>query len=329
MSQKKISTINLVVPESILGLRLDKYLGGVEGIESRSRAHTLIQEKSVLVNGSPAKASYVLKGGESLQIQIPEAPPIDLQPLDLKLEILFEDEYLIVLNKPTGLVVHPAAGHAQDTLVNALMAHVKDFAMKFGEQRPGIVHRLDKDTSGIMVVAKSDVVHEALSLQFKERSIKRHYLAVTAGVFKTHQGTITSFLARHPKDRKRYSSVRDLNKKIIRDIKCNPGIGKWSHTDFQVLGTHKSGMTYVRLKLHTGRTHQIRVHLSELGFPILGDEIYGSQSEKKSVARLALHAAELGFIHPITNESMNFQIGWPVDLAPFIIKHFEDERHDS
>lgn len=325
MSQKNSNTITVVVSESAIGLRLDKYLGGIEGIESRSRAQSLIQEDAVFLNGQLAKASYTLKGGETLQIQIPEAQPIELQPLDLKLEILFEDEHLIVLNKPTGLVVHPAAGHAQDTLVNALMAHVKDFAMKFGEQRPGIVHRLDKDTSGIMVVAKSDIIHDSLSLQFKERSIKRHYLAVTSGIFKTSQGTITSFLARHPKDRKRYSSVRDLNKNIIRDAKFNPGTGKWSHTDFQVLGTHKTGMTYVKLKLHTGRTHQIRVHLSELGFPILGDVIYGSHLEKKSVARLALHAAELGFRHPMTNENMTFQIGWPLDLAPLIIKYFCEE----
>lgn len=322
MSQKKISTINLEIPVSAAGLRLDKYLGGLEGVESRSRAQTLIEAKAIILNGSPAKASYVVKGGEHIEIQIPESQPLELQPLDLKLEILFEDEHLIVLNKPTGLVVHPAAGHEQDTLVNALMAHVKDFAMKFGEQRPGIVHRLDKDTSGIMVVAKSDKVHEALSLQFKERSIKRHYLAVTNGIFKTPQGTITSFLARHPKDRKRYSSVRDINKKIIRDFNLNPGIGKWSHTDFRVLNTHKVGITYVKLKLHTGRTHQIRVHLSELGFPILGDEIYGSHSEKKTVPRLALHAAELGFIHPITNEDMNFQQDWPSDLASFIANYF-------
>lgn len=322
MSQKKINSINLVIPESVSGLRLDKYLGGIKGIESRSRAQTLIEDKAVILNGLPAKASYMVKGGESLVIQIPEAQPLELQPLNLKLEILFEDEHLIVLNKPTGLVVHPAAGHAQDTLVNALMAHSKEFTMKFGEQRPGIVHRLDKDTSGIMVVAKSDKVHEELSLQFKERSIKRYYLAMTHGVFKTHQGTITSFLARHPKDRKRYSSVRGINKNIIRDFNLNPGIGKWAQTDFHVLGTHGSGISYVKLKLQTGRTHQIRVHLSELGFPILGDDIYGSQVEKKSVARLALHAAELGFRHPMTNKDMSFQQAWPSDLAPFVDNYF-------
>jgi len=323
MSQKKINSIILVIPDSAIGIRLDKYLGGIEGVDSRSRALQLIQDNAVLLNGHVTKGSHVLKGGETILIEIPMAEPLTLQPLDLKLDILFEDQYLIVLNKPSGLVVHPAAGHAQDTLVNALIAHTKDYSMKFGEQRPGIVHRLDKDTSGIMVVSKSDSVHEALSLQFKERTINRYYLAVTAGLIKTPDGAITSFLARHPKDRKRYSSVRDANKKIIRDFKFNPGVGKWSHTEFKVLGTHKSGLTYVKLKLHTGRTHQIRVHLSELGHPILGDTIYGNtHSNSKKVPRLALHAAELGFQHPVTKENMNFKNEWPSDFSEFILNHF-------
>lgn len=327
MSQRKSKTLHLIVPLSAIGIRLDKYLGGVQDIGSRSRALHLIQEQFVKVNDIALKGSYLLKGNEFLTVVIPEADSVDLQPLELELKILFEDEFLIVLHKPSGLVVHPGAGHTQDTLVNALMAHSKDFSMKFGEVRPGIVHRLDKDTSGIMVVAKSDQVHEALSLQFKNRSISRHYLAVTAGAFKLKQGTITSFLARHPKERKRFSSVRDSNKKIIRDFNLNPGTGKWSHTDFQVIGFHSSGMSYVKLKLHTGRTHQIRVHLSEMGFPILGDEIYGSRNhQSKQVPRLALHAAELGFMHPVTKEDLSFQEDWPEDLKSFISSHFMEKE---
>jgi 23S rRNA pseudouridine1911/1915/1917 synthase len=220
-------------------------------------------------------------------------------------------------------VVHPAAGHAQDTLVNALLAHSTDYSMKFGEQRPGIVHRLDKDTSGIMVVAKTDFVHEALALQFRDRSIKRHYLAVVSGVMNPNKGSVMSFLARHPKDRKRYSSVRDINKKIIRDFKLNSGVGKWAHTDYQVLGYHQAGMSYVKLKLQTGRTHQIRVHLAELGFPILGDQIYGNNNlNSKKVPRLALHASELGFLHPVKKEFLNFQKKWPNEFVEFITHYF-------
>lgn len=314
-----------IVPESAIGLRLDKFLGGLEGIQSRSRAIQLIQDQAVLVNGVTVKASYLLKGEEVVEVFLPEPESMKLEPLDLKLEILFEDQFLIVLNKPPGLVVHPAAGHAQDTLVNALIAHSTDYSMKFGEQRPGIVHRLDKDTSGIMVVAKTDQVHESLAQQFKLRTINRYYLAIALGFFKQPMGTITSFLARHPSDRKRYSSVRDRDKKIIREFHLNPGLGKWAHTEYQVLGTHAKGLSLVKLKLHTGRTHQIRVHLAELGHPILADEIYGSnrkESKIKLIPRLALHAAELGFIHPITQEEMNFRKEWPSDLRDFVHDHF-------
>jgi 23S rRNA pseudouridine1911/1915/1917 synthase len=314
--------IELTAPDSANGLRLDKYLGTVEAIQSRSRALQLIESGVILVNNKPAKASLTLRGGELITVEIPEAAPTELQPLELNLEILFEDSSLIVLNKPPGLVVHPAAGHAQDTLVNALVAHTEDFTMKFGDQRPGIVHRLDKDTSGIMVVAKTDAVQEHLSQQFKDRTIHRHYLAVVCGLMKQSSGSVKSFLARHPTDRKRFASVRGKDKKILVDIRFPPAIGKWAHTDFQVVARHPSGLSYVKLKLHTGRTHQIRVHLSELGFPILGDETYGGVRKNWSVPRFALHAAELGFTHPISGESLYFEKSWPEDYQQFILEHF-------
>lgn len=325
MSVIKNNRFHYSVPYTCKGIRVDKFLGTLNEVHSRSRAIQLIQSKLVWVDEHVPKPSQVLKGGESIVIEIPEPPPIELQALDLELDIIFEDSYLIVLNKPPGLVVHPAAGHEQDTLVNALIAHSHDFAMKFGENRPGIVHRLDKDTSGVMVVAKTDLVQEALAQQFKERTIDRYYFAVTNGIVKQKTGVIQSYLARHPSDRKKFSSIRDHQKKIIRDKNLNPGLGKWSHTEYQVLSYYGSEFSYLKLKLQTGRTHQIRVHLSELNHSILGDEIYSTMKKSSTLSeipRLALHAAELGFTHPITKERMCFKKDWPADFNLIIQKLF-------
>jgi 23S rRNA pseudouridine1911/1915/1917 synthase len=173
-----------------------------------------------------------------------------------------------------------------------------------------------------MVVAKTDSVQDALSKQFKDRTIQRHYLAIVNGAIKQAAGTIKSFLARHPTDRKRFASVRDRNKRIIHEANLNPGIGKWAQTDYKVLGVHPSGMSYLKLKLYTGRTHQIRVHLSELGFPILGDETYGGAKKNRPVPRFALHAAELGFVHPATSAELYFKKDWPDDYSKFVKDHF-------
>lgn len=316
VNKNKLEIIS--IPESAKGSRLDKYLGTLDLIQSRSRALQLILENKVLVNGVCEKPSLILKGGEVLQIEIPEPPQLELQGLELSLEILYEDEHLIVLNKPPGLVVHPAAGHSHDTLVNALVAYSHQFKMKFGENRPGIVHRLDKDTSGIMVVAKNDLAQERLSQQFRERSIKRHYLAIVSGHLVQNKGSIKSFLARHPVDRKKFSSVKDTQKKIIREPNFPPKIGKWAHTDFQVLSNFGIELSYIKLKLHTGRTHQIRVHLSEMGFPILGDSLYAQHRKMRKVPRMALHATELGFKHPITEIFMNFRKDWPNDFKEMV-----------
>lgn len=307
------------------GLRIDKAIASFAEIGTRSRASHLIENSCVLLNGKIAKPSAIVKEHDLIEITLPEPEPTELQPYDFKLDILFEDEDLIVINKPAGLVVHPAAGHAHDTLVNALLAHTKNLSMKFGEQRPGIVHRLDKETSGILVIAKNDKTHEALTHQFKERSIHRIYYAVCIGTAKNLNGTIKSFLARHLTDRKRYASVTGPGRKPLQDKEDPPDIGKWAVTHYQVL-SRKSGLSYIRLKLETGRTHQIRVHLSESGLPIAGDMLYGAdkkikniesksvQQDIKQLDRFLLHAAELAFVHPRTGDTISFKQGWPEDI---------------
>lgn len=313
------------------GLRLDKALALVPEVGTRSRASHLLEAQSVFLNGKIAKASAAVKENDLIEISLPEASPSSLQPYDLKLDVLFEDKDLIVINKPSGLVVHPAAGHAQDTLVNALLAHTDDLSMKFGEERPGIVHRLDKETSGIIVVAKNDQTHEALTAQFKERSTHRVYYAVCLGTAKNLSGTIKSFLARHPVDRKRYASVLNEDRKPLQDQDDPPLTGKWAVTHYEVL-SRKSGLSYLKLKLETGRTHQIRVHLSENGLPIAGDELYGANKKIKNIeakgtqedvrhlSRFLLHAAELAFTHPRTQERMSFKQDWPEDLRLLLKK---------
>lgn len=313
----------------MVGLRLDKALAQRSEIETRSRASHLIDEGLVRVNGYQAKPSLILKAGDHVEVQLPEPTPTDLVAYDFPLDILFEDEHLIVLNKPSGLVVHPAAGHAQDTLVNALLHHTLDLSMKFGEQRPGIVHRLDKETSGVLVVAKNDQTHEKLTQQFKERSIHRIYYAVCIGSPKPAKGSVQSYLARHPSDRKRYASVLGADRKIQTTKTPEPSLGKWAITHYEVLKFH-SGLSYCRLKLETGRTHQIRVHLSEKGTPIAGDSLYGAdkkvknldskktQLDMKELNRFLLHAAELGFTHPITGQELSFSQEWPADVLPLL-----------
>lgn len=314
----------------MLGLRADKALSLLPEISSRSRADWLIKNQLVFINGSLAKSSQSIKDSDKIEIFFPASTSSELIPLDFKLEILFEDSELIVLNKPPGMVVHPAAGHAQDTLVNALLKHTKDLSLRFGEQRPGIVHRLDKDTSGILVVAKNDRAHESLARQFKERTIHRIYFAATYGRPASLSGTIYSTLARHPVDRKKFASLIGRDKKIIREKPTSPEVGKWAVTHYTCLKSLSSGVSYFQLKLETGRTHQIRVHLSELGCPIIGDSTYGADKMLNKIKsrplsellstfpRFALHAAELAFDHPKTGARLSFQVDWPQDLQPLL-----------
>lgn len=315
----------------MLGQRLDKALSLIPEIGTRSRASILLEEKRILVNGNFVKASYSVQINDKFEVTLPAPEPSDLQPYDFPLDILFEDEDIIVVNKPAGLVVHPAAGHAQDTLVNALLHHTESLSMKFGENRPGIVHRLDKETSGVLVVAKNDSAHENLSQQFQERSIRRIYYAVIIGTPKNSEGTITSFLNRHPIDRKRQSSVLDENKKIITDLNRVDVDGRFAITKYKLLSS-KSGLSYMQMKLETGRTHQIRVHLSEQGLPIAGDATYGAdkkvrnlaakatQADIKDLTRFMLHAGELDFDHPRSKARLEFKADWPSAEKELLIK---------
>ncbi len=309
---KTKSVIRHTVQATFVGQRLDRYLTSLPEIISRSFAQDLIEKKLVLIDGKEARASLALKLDQTIEIYIPEvAVPSELVPYDLPLDIIFEDNDLIVVNKPSGLVIHPAVGHEQDTLVNALLHHTKNLSMK-NEQRPGIVHRIDKETSGLLVVAKNDLAHEKLAQQFKDKTSHRVYYAVVLGSLARKTGIAKSYLARHPSDRKRYASIRE-NNKIISSFDESFEDGKWAVTHYEKI-SQSGGMSYVKLKLETGRTHQIRVHMSEMGNPLIGDIQYGYSLQKaknEKISRFYLHAAELGFTHPTTNEKLLFKIDWP------------------
>lgn len=300
------------------GSRIDKFLGNHPEIKTRSRAELLIDSGAVRVNKKPVKSSYKVQVDDEIWVQLPDlsnAGP--LKPLEMELDILFEDSEILVVNKPAGLVMHPAAGHANDTLVNALIHHSEDFVMKFNEARPGIVHRLDKDTSGILVVGKNDSAVEALVRQFKARSVHRKYEALIHSTRLPAIGTISSYLARHPSDRKKFGSVRDQRNQIVREQGKDIPNSKWAVTHYKVLEKKTNGYSLVELKLETGRTHQIRVHLSELGFPVVADPIYGKgHATPSDIPRLCLHAKELGFRHPQSGQELFFSQSWPMDLQP-------------
>lgn len=311
------------VPSEHVGLRLDKFLSHIEEIHSRARAMQLIENELVWVNGKKQKPSYEVKSSDQIEYTLPAPTSTGLAALNIPLDILFEDDDLIVVNKPSGLVVHPAAGHEQDTLVNALLYHTKNLSMKFGEDRPGIVHRIDKETSGLLVVAKNDLTHEGLAQQFKAKTTHRVYYALACGTPAIRSGKIQSYLARHPVHRKRYASLKDSAGQVIRKpLSADPETGKWAVTNFEILASRGS-LHYIKLRLETGRTHQIRVHLSEMNIPIVGDELYGfqkkikmvggteTQKEMKSLPRFFLHAAELGFTHPRTKKDLSFKCDWP------------------
>lgn len=296
----------LAVKEEHEGERLDKWLSRHHAVSSRSRAADLITRGLVTVNGRPAKPSNKVRAGDAVDVRIPDAQPPTLTPLAEPLEILYEDDDLVVIDKPAGLVVHPAAGHSQDTLVNILLHHVPRLSMGFHEHRPGIVHRLDRDTSGLLVVAKNDRAHHDLARQFKDKSIHRVYWTLVHGIPARREGTISTVLARHPTDRKRFASSRT-------------GKGKVAITSYKTLESRPSGISWLRCQLATGRTHQIRVHLSEAGHPVIGDVIYGRRAQTdRELGRLALHARELGFVHPASGRTMRFTLPWPDELEAFV-----------
>ncbi len=282
---------------------------------TRTKAQELIDNGLVLVNERSAKSSLKVKCGDSVSIKIPELPDMGLLSYDFPIKILHEDENVIVVHKPAGLVVHPAAGHSNDTLVNVLLSKVAGLSSGLRDHRPGIVHRLDKDTSGILVVAKTDLAMDSLVKQFKDRSVRRHYHALVFGKPAKREGVIESLLERHPIHRKKFRSGSQ---------------GKRAVTHFRFID-EKSGISLIRCRLETGRTHQIRVHLSENGLPIVGDPVYTHPRRLKSVSSeianeikdirgIGLHAYELGFVHPVTNEDLVFTESWPENLKSLIEK---------
>ncbi|MFT4177467.1 MAG: RluA family pseudouridine synthase [Luteolibacter sp.] len=291
------------------GERLDAYLAARLPDLSRSRIQTLIREQYILVSGKPAKPRDPIRTGDLVTIALPEAVPLDAAPQDIPLDILFEDDDLLVLNKAPGIVVHPAPGNPDGTLVNALLYHCKGKLSGIGGvERPGIVHRLDKDTSGCLVVAKSDPAHQSLVTQFSERSsMEKLYLAVTQGIPKPEKDTIFTHIGRHPVNRQKMAVV-------------NPPGGKPAITDYEILATDPASLTALVLcHLHTGRTHQIRVHLHHKGAPLVGDPIYGKPSKTANdVGRLMLHAWRLSFEHPISGRKMKFESPIPPEYQPWL-----------
>lgn len=280
------------------GLRIDKYLAETAGQLSRSYIQKLLKEGRILVNGKPVKASYVVEEEDILSMDIPEAIEPEIEPEPMDLDILYEDQDVILINKPKGMVVHPAAGHYSHTLVNGLMYHCRGQLSGInGVMRPGIVHRIDMDTTGVLIVCKNDMAHNSIAAQLKEHSITRRYQAIVHGIIKEDEGTVDAPIGRHPVERKKMS--------------INYERGKTAVTHYRVLNRFKQ-FTHVECRLETGRTHQIRVHMASIHHPLLGDMVYGPA--KCPVAGLegqTLHAGVLGFIHPRTGLYMEFSAPLP------------------
>lgn len=301
-SRTEVFTVEKTLPSE----RLDIYLRSRYPAVSRGAIQRLIEEGEILVNGNRVKPTHTPRAGESVQVHWPEARPAEALPEDIPLEILFEDESLLVLNKAPGLVVHPAAGNEEHTLVNALLHHCAgELSGIGGVARPGIVHRLDKDTSGCLVVAKNDDTHMALSAQFASRKVEKIYHAILCGELPRAKGEIKAAIARHTSHRKRMA--------------VDEG-GREAHTSYRVLESLRSA-TLTEARLHTGRTHQIRVHFQFLGYPLVGDLTYGNRQNQKledltgyRAQRQMLHAFHLGFTHPRTGKKVSFDAPVPKDF---------------
>lgn len=278
------------VDENSIDTRLDVFISNKFENKSRSYIQGIIEGESVVVNGKSKKSNYKLKLNDTVILSIPEPTELNVKAEEIPLDILYEDSDVIVINKPQDMVVHPAPGNYSGTLVNALLSHCKDLSGINGILRPGIVHRIDKDTSGALVVAKNDNAHNSLAMQLKEHSMTRSYLALVEGIIKKDEGTIDEPIARHPTDRIKMGIVKT---------------GKKAVTHYKVLDRF-DGYTLVECNLETGRTHQIRVHMAKIGHPLVGDLVYGYKKQRFNLKGQVLHAKKLGFIHPSTNEYMEF-----------------------
>lgn len=313
MTREEETPERYTVEETEQGLRLDVCLTQRDGSLSRSQAKRLIEDGSVLIDGKPARASHRLKSGESVLVRKPPPAPSGIVPEEIPLDILYEDDAILVVDKPAGMVVHPAAGNPRGTLVNALQFHCGSLSAVGGVMRPGIVHRLDKGTSGLMVVAKSDEAHQRLSEQFKKRQVSKLYTALVHGSPKQDEGAVDAAVGRHPVERKKMSTASRRGK---------PALTRW-----RVLERY-GAFTLLEARIETGRTHQIRVHLGSLGHPVAGDSVYGGakrvieppalRAVLKKLARQALHASRLSFRHPVTGREMTFESPLPEDMAEVI-----------
>ncbi|MFF5993242.1 RluA family pseudouridine synthase [Lysinibacillus sp. KU-BSD001] len=293
--------VTYTMEEQHAGERLDKALSSLQSEWSRTQIGNWIDENRIKVNGTEVKAKYKVKAGDVIEIEVPEAEPLEIVAEDLQLEIVYEDKDVLVVNKPRGMVVHPAPGHTTGTLVNGLMYHCKDLSGINGVMRPGIVHRIDKDTSGLLMVAKNDVAHEGLVNQLVQKTVTRKYTALVHGHIAHDKGTIDAPIARDPKDRQKQAIVDG---------------GKHAVTHFQVLERF-GDYTLVECRLETGRTHQIRIHMNYIGFPLVGDPKYGP---KKTIdfGGQVLHAGVLGFIQPVTGEYLEFEAPLPQDFVDLL-----------
>ncbi|WP_106497689.1 RluA family pseudouridine synthase [Lentibacillus sp. Marseille-P4043] len=275
-------------------IRIDKLLAEMNPDNSRSQVQMWINQDMVTVNDKNVKANFKCQPGDIVKWAIPEAQPLSINPEDIPLDIVYEDHDVIVVNKPRGMVVHPSAGHSSGTLVNALIYHCRDLSGINGVERPGIVHRIDKDTSGLLVVAKNDLAHASLAEQLQDKDVERKYEAIVHGVIEHENGLIDAPIGRDPKDRQKMGIVEE---------------GKPAVTHFKVLKRYER-FTHVECQLETGRTHQIRVHMKYIGYPLVGDPKYGPR-KTLNIDGQALHAKVLGFTHPRTNEWLHFQVDAP------------------
>ena len=293
-----MSQISLQADETYMDERLDKFLSAMLPDQSRSYLQKIIKDGKVLVNGEPKKSSYRLEDGDEVTADLPELKSPDIEPENIPLDILYEDDSILMVNKPKGMVVHPSAGHYTGTLVNAVLWHCQGQLSGInGVSRPGIVHRIDKDTTGVLVVCKNDAAHNAVAAQLKEHSITRKYRAIVHGVIKEDEGTVDAPIGRHPTERKKMASGVKNGKRAV--------------THYRVLERFQ-GYTYVECQLETGRTHQIRVHMASIHHPLLGDTVYGPAKDSHHLEGQTLHAMVLGLIHPVTGEYLEVEAPLPV-----------------
>lgn len=286
-----------IIEQEEVGNRIDVFLAENSEDLSRSAAQKLIDEEHVLVNGKKTKSNYKLRLQDKIQMQVPEAVEVEILPEDIALDILYEDKDVIVVNKPQGMVVHPAPGHSSGTLVNALLFHCKnDLSGINGQKRPGIVHRIDKDTTGVLMVAKNDVAHQSLAEQLAKHTITRKYNAIVFNGFQEDEGTVDQPIGRNPLDRKKMAITHKHSRHAVTHYRVLERLGQF---------------TLIEAQLETGRTHQIRVHMTHIGHPLLGDLVYGPKKQPFRLDGQALHARVLGFEHPTTGEYMEFEAPLP------------------